>query len=49
MCLTYTLPLHMKSPIRSSFYLIEGRFPRAQSNFVIFRTKLFVGRFLCTK
>src|SRR5258706_8348297 len=31
----------MKSPIRSSFFLIEGRFPQSESNFVIFPTKLF--------
>jgi hypothetical protein len=30
----------MKSPVRSSFFLIEGRFPQSESNFVIFLTKL---------
>jgi hypothetical protein len=49
MCLTYTLPLHMKSPIRSSLYLIEGRFPQAESNFAIFPTELLCRRFLCAK
>ena len=31
----------MKSPIRSSFLGVEGRFPQVVSNFVIFPTKLF--------
>jgi hypothetical protein len=31
----------MKSPIRSSFFGVEGRVPQVLSNLVIFRTKLF--------
>jgi len=31
----------MKSPIRSSFFGVEGRFPQVESSFVIFPTKLF--------
>jgi hypothetical protein len=39
----------MKSPIRSSFFLIKGRFPQAENNFVIFPNRLFRRRFLCAK
>jgi len=31
----------MRSLIRSSFFLIEGRFPQAENNFVIFPIRLF--------
>jgi hypothetical protein len=51
-CLAYTLPRHMRSPHRSSFLLIEGRFPQTENNlnnFVIFPTRLFRRRILCTK
>ena len=48
-CLSYTLPRHMRLPRRSSNFLIEGRFPQAENNFVIFPTRLFQWRFLCAK
>jgi len=49
-CNLHAAATHMKSSsIRSSFFLIEGRFPQAQISFVIFPTKLLSRRFLCTK
>jgi hypothetical protein len=48
-CFIYALPRRMGAPLWSSFFPVDERLPQAENAFVIFQTRLFPRRFLCTE